>query len=184
MRDLNVEADKLRSEYVRTRTADLDLAAAVLESPLERALFWALCNSAPAACVEGEGPGGMYPGGRGKVTPVFLVDPYPPVYRIEFAPQLEVECSDRTYRFDFALKATDLTDSGQPRRRVHVDVELDGHEFHERTKEQAERDKERDRNVQSAGWAVARFTGSQVYRDPAGVARELIGFATGLLWRP
>lgn len=44
-------------------------------------------------------------------------------------------------------------------------VELDGHDFHERTKEQAARDKGRDRLFQLHGWTVARFTGAEVYAD-------------------
>jgi very-short-patch-repair endonuclease len=44
-------------------------------------------------------------------------------------------------------------------------VECDGHDFHERTKEQAERDRSRDRAVQAQGWRMFRFTGSELYRS-------------------
>lgn len=49
---------------------------------------------------------------------------------------------------------------------IAVAVELDGHDFHERTKEQAERDKRRDRSLLSMGWTTIRFTGSEVVRSP------------------
>lgn len=48
-----------------------------------------------------------------------------------------------------------------------VIVELDGHDFHERTPEQAQADKSRDRELQRMGWQVMRFTGREVLCDPA-----------------
>lgn len=44
-------------------------------------------------------------------------------------------------------------------------VECDGHEFHERTKDQAAKDRSRDRAVQQAGYTIFRFTGSEIWRD-------------------
>jgi very-short-patch-repair endonuclease len=55
-----------------------------------------------------------------------------------------------------------------------VVIECDGHDFHERTKEQAARDRKRDRAVQSAGHIMLRYTGSEIYRDPLGCARSAI----------
>lgn len=54
--------------------------------------------------------------------------------------------------------------------RVVLVVELDGHDFHERTKEQSTRDKARDRDITRKGWRAARFTGSEVWRNPRCVA--------------
>jgi hypothetical protein len=42
-------------------------------------------------------------------------------------------------------------------------IELDGHDYHERTKEQAKRDRSRDRAFTKSGYQVLRFTGSEVY---------------------
>ena len=56
-------------------------------------------------------------------------------------------------------------------------VECDGHDFHERTKEQARRDRSRDRRLQDAGYRVFRFTGSEIYRDPLGCADEVSKWA-------
>ena len=44
-------------------------------------------------------------------------------------------------------------------------IECDGHDFHERTKEQAQHDKERDRHMQSLGFKVYRFTGSEIWKS-------------------
>lgn len=57
---------------------------------------------------------------------------------------------------------------------ARVAVELDGHDFHERTKEQAKRDKRRDRRLQVLGFRVLRFTGSEVYADPHRCVSEVL----------
>lgn len=49
--------------------------------------------------------------------------------------------------------------------KVTIAVEVDGHEFHEKTKQQAARDRERDRFFQSNNILVARFTGSEVHKN-------------------
>lgn len=56
-------------------------------------------------------------------------------------------------------------------------VECDGHDFHERTKEQAARDRERDRDAQIAGMEIYRFTGSELWRNPLGCAGQVIAWA-------
>lgn len=57
-------------------------------------------------------------------------------------------------------------------------VECDGHDFHERTKQQATRDKARDRYIQKCGFKVMRFTGSEIWKDPMKCALEVI--STGM----
>jgi hypothetical protein len=53
--------------------------------------------------------------------------------------------------------------------RPVVVVECDGHDFHERTVEQASRDRKRDRELQRLDIPVFRFTGTDVVRDSAKV---------------
>lgn len=63
------------------------------------------------------------------------------------------------YRIDLAIRA--------PRYRFKwIFIECDGHDFHERTKEQAANDRQKDRAIQASGFPVLRFTGSEIYRDP------------------
>lgn len=57
-------------------------------------------------------------------------------------------------------------------------VEVDGHDFHERTKEQAQRDKARDRFLVAHKYRVLRFTGSEVYRRPFACAWEVFSQVT------
>jgi len=68
------------------------------------------------------------------------------------------------FRLDFALI--------HGTRRVAV--ECDGHDFHEKTKEQAARDKKRDRELTADGWRVLRFTGSEIHRDADRCAGEVV----------
>jgi hypothetical protein len=53
---------------------------------------------------------------------------------------------------------------------VRAVIECDGHDYHERTKEQAAHDRARDREMQRLGYLVLRFTGSEIWRDPIGCA--------------
>jgi very-short-patch-repair endonuclease len=55
-----------------------------------------------------------------------------------------------------------------------VAVECDGHQFHERNKKQATRDKARDRDLQSCGFRVLRFTGTEIWNDPVACAGEVV----------
>lgn len=55
-------------------------------------------------------------------------------------------------------------------------VECDGHDFHERTKEQAARDRGRDRAAQHAGLPILRFTGSELWNDPMSCADAVLAF--------
>lgn len=72
------------------------------------------------------------------------------------------------YRVDFIFD-----DLFEGKRRFIV-VELDGHEWHERTKQQAARDKKRDRALVSAGYRILRFTGSEAYADPGECLTEVV----------
>lgn len=68
---------------------------------------------------------------------------------LEFSPQVTIG----PYRVDFLV-----TFNG-----VKYVIECDGHDFHERTKEQAQKDKKRDRDLQNLGYKVFRFTGSEIW---------------------
>lgn len=72
------------------------------------------------------------------------------------------------YRVDFTFKSAD--------GNKKLVVECDGHDFHEKTKEQASRDKERDRFLQSEGWVVFRFSGSDIWNNPNSVTGEILDF--------
>lgn len=81
-------------------------------------------------------------------------------------PQLREALQDRRVIIDFAYFA------GEGR----FAVELDGHDFHEKTKEQAARDHSRDRLLTLEQWVPLRFTGSEVFSDPSGCLAEVMAF--------
>lgn len=89
-------------------------------------------------------------------------------------PQYPIEIDGQPYRVDFLV--TVLPEKGS---RVRVVVECDGHDFHEKTKEQATRDKFRDRAIQSLGWKVLHFTGSEIWKSPRVCAEEVLRIIKG-----
>jgi very-short-patch-repair endonuclease len=62
--------------------------------------------------------------------------------------------------------------------QIKIVVECDGHDFHEKTKEQAARDKSRQCDLEIAGWRVLRFTGSMIWRDHKWCADRVAKLAT------
>lgn len=72
--------------------------------------------------------------------------------------------SGNRYRFDFALTP------------LKVGIELDGHDFHERTKDQVIKRNVRDRELQMDGWQVFHFSGTELLRQPADCIRTVFEF--------
>lgn len=85
------------------------------------------------------------------------------------------------YRVDFLITSSVLK-GFTPRTYVtkKVVVECDGHDFHDKTKEQAQRDKKRDRDLQAAGCHVFRFTGSEIWGDVFRCVEEVFEFLNNL----
>lgn len=89
-------------------------------------------------------------------------------------PQAKIE----NYRADFLLTFKSITHGFEKDRQLIV--ECDGHDFHDKTKEQASRDKERDREMKKLGYDVFRFTGSDIWNDVYSCAKEAIDMVTGI----
>jgi very-short-patch-repair endonuclease len=68
---------------------------------------------------------------------------------------------------------------GHKERPSYLVIECDGHDFHEKTKEQARRDRSRDRDAQAAGFKIFRFTGSEIWKDPCQCADMIVDWAVG-----
>lgn len=82
-------------------------------------------------------------------------------------PQKEVEIKGNKYRLDFLLECKFYDES------FLFAIECDGHDFHEKTKEQAVRDKSKDRNLTTEGYTVVRFTGSEIWKKPVRCTGEI-----------
>jgi very-short-patch-repair endonuclease len=139
----------------------------ICESPLEE-LFWAALVAHAAGWTDGEV---LLAECRGEQHWSRAREAVGPT-------QLEV-CRQHVvgdYRIDFFLTGYDLLLDGPSGDGVQavssVFVECDGHDFHERTKEQAKRDRKRDRELQKLGIKVFRFTGSEIFADPLHCAAE------------
>lgn len=91
-------------------------------------------------------------------------------------PQMEIP--QFSYRTDFFVS---LYTAGY--RRIGLFIECDGHDFHERTKEQAARDRKRDRDLQGLGINILRFTGSELHRDFDECMAQLDLFGSDLIER-
>lgn len=89
--------------------------------------------------------------------------------RLIMRPQVQVG----DFRVDFLFHVYEWNDANTFRPII---VECDGHEFHERTKEQAARDRRRDRSAVVNGIPLMRFTGSELWRDPWGCAAEFLDY--------
>jgi len=97
---------------------------------------------------------------------------------------LETQVQISSFRVDFVVNAYmwgTLRLGGEKvegsKRWRKLVVECDGHEFHERTKEQAAKDRSRDRALSELGYDVFRFTGSEIWRDPFGCAEQVYQWA-------
>jgi very-short-patch-repair endonuclease len=87
------------------------------------------------------------------------------------------------YRVDFLLYGISaMCEDKSKWLKVGLIVECDGHDFHEKTKAQATRDKKRDRELTSRGFTVMRFTGSEIWRNPRGCVREAVSYIKKLQW--
>lgn len=105
----------------------------------------------------------------------------PPSSYLSPMPEVKLECQKQIgqYRVDFFIQTKSYEG-----KDIRVVIEVDGHEFHEKTKEQAQRDKERDRFLVSSGCIVMRFTGSEVYKNAEGCAVEISNYIEKLHYRP
>lgn len=157
---------------------------AKLQSPIEEAMFWGLMSH--LMDVAGGYPPPSHeirpylPEGSGGVLHALCADRGE---RIVVIPQAK----EGRFSIDLAVIAFGSwhLQPGETTQDqvIRVAVECDGHDFHERTKEQAEHDKARDRDMQAAGWVVARFTGSEINRDPVLAAGKVIRLIWNVLDR-
>lgn len=95
------------------------------------------------------------------------------IFTILVEPQREIVSLDAKYRADFFFSLYRFASGGHPNLWGKTVVEIDGHDFHEKTKQQASRDKKRDRDLLAMDIFTLRFSGSDVYNDPSGSVESL-----------
>jgi hypothetical protein len=103
---------------------------------------------------------------------------------LTFRSQQSVEVDGRGYRLDFTFEPQKfgplecLIGPQCPK----IALELDGHDYHEKTKEQVTHRNRRDRDLQAAGWIVLHVSGSEFNRDAEKVTREVYERVSSLMW--
>jgi hypothetical protein len=106
----------------------------------------------------------------------------------DLSAQTEIVVEGTKYRADFTVvmdRHPGHYGSGVFTTYPKLAIELDGHEFHERTKEQATYRNQRDRALQAAGWKVLHVSGSELYRSPAECVNEIqtaVNREWGIFW--
>lgn len=91
----------------------------------------------------------------------------------KYETQKEISVNNRKYRADFYFHTPSKNGS------LDLIVECDGHDFHKLTKQQVEKDNERDFDLKRAGYEVIHFSGSQIYKDPYGCAEQVFEYLKG-----
>lgn len=84
-------------------------------------------------------------------------------------------------RVDFMCYMRAETIFNEDKHNRFLAIECDGHDFHEKTKAQAIRDKSRDRTLLINGIPSMRFTGSEIWKDPFACVSEVDKFFSGEL---
>lgn len=150
---LTILANQKLYEYAMTGYCLLNKC----ESPIEKQMALALWVCA-----------GALTGENVTIDSTSYTPSIPEPYQLTIKPQTKIG----EYRVDFLLQYRTIIPKIENHKIIRdfesckqLIIECDGHEFHEKTKEQAKRDKERDRMMQSMGFLVFRFAGSEIWSD-------------------
>lgn len=83
----------------------------------------------------------------------------------------EITCGNQTFDTNGYIPDFRILGSG---KFCNFIIEIDGHQWHEKTKEQAAKDKMKDRVYLKNNSIPIRFTGSEVYHDPFNCVKDTI----------
>ena len=149
--------------YINKACQHMEQLCAVIESPIEELMLYGLILSAQEEVEDiGFVVNGSTFGDCGLGAEFIVIEP-----------QAKIE----NYRADFLLTYRSSFPGFEKDRQLIV--ECDGHDFHDRTKEQASKDRARDRELKKLGYEVFRYTGSDIWADVYGCATESIDRVTG-----
>ena len=101
------------------------------------------------------------------IKQVYNFNPFVDVVEIE--KQKKIQCEKNTYRVDFFIPVIYKNQEN----KCFI-IECDGHDFHQKTKEQVERDNTRTRELQRAGYEIIRFSGTEIWHRPHKCAQEVL----------
>lgn len=100
---------------------------------------------------------------------------------IYLCPQYEIICNNKRYFADFLYESDDFLnenffDNNIKNKDLKLIIECDGYEFHQKTKEQVQKDNEREYNLKMAGYEILRFSGTQIYNNPFKCAEDTYNY--------
>lgn len=173
----------LAHAYTHKALHHLELLIGHTESPIEKAMLFALSVASHdlATNVRYKANGQLF-GDFEEMPDVLTIEPQAQLgeYRVDFLLTYQ-ECLPD---FDQKVKLKDGTEIPSIKDvTVHLIVECDGHDFHDRSKEQASRDRERDRELKKLGYEVFRYTGSDIWKNPLACATEAVDALTKSVWK-
>jgi len=90
---------------------------------------------------------------------------------INLKPQYQDESTGK-YRLDFMVDF--IQDTNIKIEHPKLGIEIDGYIWHEKTKNQVQYHKERERFLIKNGWKLLRFTGSEVFKNPEKCLQEVL----------
>lgn len=96
----------------------------------------------------------------------------PKVDVVAIEKQYELVANGNKYRADFFMPVQ--YNHKNESVIINFVIEIDGHDFHQKTKKQVERDNQRTRDLQIAGYEVVRFSGTEIYHKPYQAVGTLI----------
>ena len=150
--DTNDKIEKAKKELLSSIESEYDELVNLTQSPIEKLFllsFLSICDYCyfDQFCYDALGNLIM------AKTKLYAEDVY-------IIPQNEIG----NYRVDFLFVINE---------KKSFIVECDGHDFHEKTKEQVANDKSRDREFIKNNYVVVRFSGSEIYNKPSKCVGEL-----------
>jgi len=169
--------------YMNKALRHLEDLIATAESPIEMAMLFALCVAAhdAASNVRYKKDSHLF-GDLEDMPDVLVIEPQAQLgeYRVDFLLTYQ-ECIPD---FDHKERFRDGTEiPGTKDVTVHLIVECNGHDYHDRSREQASRDRERDRELKKLGYEVFRYTGSDIWKDPLACATEAVEVLIKSTWK-
>lgn len=94
---------------------------------------------------------------------------------IEISQQEKISCGSSNYRVDFLIVII-LRKHNNVRKLLNIVIECDGHDFHEKTKEQVVRDNKRTRDLEINGYNVLHFSGSEIFNNARKCRNDIISY--------
>lgn len=88
--------------------------------------------------------------------------------------QKEIKANGKKYIVDFYFEEDEYVNKFNTDKKIII--ECDGYEFHQKTKEQVQKDNEREYNLKMAGYEILRFSGTQIYNNPFKCAEDTYNY--------